>query len=159
VKRTAIPQIFVELIYTGPSATRFSERQWVWTVNTQPREDNWGLTWKKKWWLESRKPRLTVIGNSCGDHATTSTRKSRDYFADRGGPSVGIVPLLAKSHRVGFVCVYICRSATSIAFHVGPKTCQSCHNVLWVHSEGIVDLNRLQHSYLYQHITCCLSDV
>jgi hypothetical protein len=27
VKRTAIPQIFVELIYTGPSATRFSERQ------------------------------------------------------------------------------------------------------------------------------------
>jgi hypothetical protein len=29
----------------------------------QPREDNREVTWKEKWWLRSRKPRLTVVGS------------------------------------------------------------------------------------------------
>jgi hypothetical protein len=31
------------------------------------------------------------VGISCADHVTPSTRKSRHYFADSGGRSVGIV--------------------------------------------------------------------
>jgi hypothetical protein len=45
------------------------------TGSTQSREDNWGATWMKKYWLRSRKPRLMAAGNRCADHATPSIRK------------------------------------------------------------------------------------
>jgi hypothetical protein len=47
--------------------------------------------------LRSRKPRLTAVGILCTDHVTPSTRKSRHYFADSGGRSVGIVRLRTKA--------------------------------------------------------------
>jgi hypothetical protein len=37
------------------------------------------------------------VGTRCADHATPSTRKSRHYFADSGGRSVGIVRLRTKA--------------------------------------------------------------
>jgi hypothetical protein len=37
------------------------------------------------------------MGISCADHVTPSTRKSRHYFADSGGISVGIVRLRTKA--------------------------------------------------------------
>jgi hypothetical protein len=40
-------------------------------VSTQPRKDKWGTTWKKKYWLRSRKPRLKAVGFRCADHATS----------------------------------------------------------------------------------------
>jgi hypothetical protein len=42
------------------------------TGSTQPREDNWGDTWKKKSRLRSRKPGLTTVGIRCADHATVA---------------------------------------------------------------------------------------
>jgi hypothetical protein len=30
-----------------PGPTKFSEKQWVWNWSTQPREYNWGATWKE----------------------------------------------------------------------------------------------------------------
>jgi hypothetical protein len=40
------------------------------TGSTQPREDNWGATWKEN--RASRKPKLTVMGIRCAGHATPS---------------------------------------------------------------------------------------
>jgi hypothetical protein len=37
------------------------------------------------------------VGIRCADHVTPSTRKSRHYFADSGGRSVGIVRLRTKA--------------------------------------------------------------
>jgi hypothetical protein len=37
------------------------------------------------------------VGIRCADHVTSSTRKSRHYFADSGGRSVGIVRLRTKA--------------------------------------------------------------
>jgi hypothetical protein len=37
------------------------------------------------------------VGIRCADHVTPSTRKSRHYFADSGGRSVGIVRLRIKA--------------------------------------------------------------
>jgi hypothetical protein len=37
------------------------------------------------------------VGISCADHVTPSTRKSRHYFVDSGGRSVGIVRLRTKA--------------------------------------------------------------
>jgi hypothetical protein len=37
------------------------------------------------------------VGIRCADHITPSTRKSRHYFADSGGRSVGIVRLRTKA--------------------------------------------------------------
>jgi hypothetical protein len=37
------------------------------------------------------------VGIRCADHVTRSTRKSRHYFADSGGRSVGIVRLRTKA--------------------------------------------------------------
>jgi hypothetical protein len=52
--------------------------------------------------VRSRKPRLTAVGIRCADHVTPSTRKSRQYFADSDGPSVGIVRLLTKATEFFF---------------------------------------------------------
>jgi hypothetical protein len=41
--------------------------------------------------------RLEAVGIRCADHVTPSTRKSRHYFADSGGRSVGIVRLRTKA--------------------------------------------------------------
>jgi hypothetical protein len=43
------------------------------------------------------------VGIRCADHVTTSTRKSRHYFADSGGRSVGIVRLRTKATEVSLV--------------------------------------------------------
>jgi hypothetical protein len=40
---------------------------------------------------------LTAVGIRCADHVTPSNRKSRHYFADNGGRSVGIVRLPTKA--------------------------------------------------------------
>jgi hypothetical protein len=53
------------------------------TVSTQPREDNWGATWKEKKQLRSRKLRLTAMGIRCANHATPSIRNSWYYFANK----------------------------------------------------------------------------
>jgi hypothetical protein len=37
------------------------------------------------------------VGIRCADHVTPSTRKSRHYFANSGGRSVGIVRLRTKA--------------------------------------------------------------
>jgi hypothetical protein len=50
-----------------------------------------------------RKPRLTAVRIRCADHATPSTRKSRHYFADSGGRSVGIVRLRTKAKGVFYM--------------------------------------------------------
>jgi hypothetical protein len=47
------------------------------------------------------------VGIGCDDHVTTSTRKSRHYFADSGGPSVGIVRLRTKATEVFFFSLHI----------------------------------------------------
>jgi hypothetical protein len=45
-----------------------------------------------------KKPRLTAVGTCCADHATPLyPQKSRHYFADSGGRSVGIVRLRTKA--------------------------------------------------------------
>jgi hypothetical protein len=46
------------------------------TGSTQPREYNWGPNWMERSGSGSRKPRLTVVGIRCADHATPSIRKS-----------------------------------------------------------------------------------
>jgi hypothetical protein len=45
------------------------------------------------------------VGIRCADQVTPSTRKSRHYFADSGGRSVGIVRLRTKTTE--FVCFVI----------------------------------------------------
>jgi hypothetical protein len=43
------------------------------------------------------------VGIRCADHVTPSTRKSRHYFTDSGGRSVGIVRLRTKATEFGFI--------------------------------------------------------
>jgi hypothetical protein len=46
------------------------------------------------------------VGIRCADHVTPSTRKSRQYFGDSGGRSVGIIRLRTKA--TGFyIYIYI----------------------------------------------------
>jgi hypothetical protein len=45
------------------------------------------------------------VGIRCADHVTPSTRKSRHYFADSGGRSVGIVRLRTKATEL-IICLY-----------------------------------------------------
>jgi hypothetical protein len=45
------------------------------------------------------------MGIRCADHATPSTRKSRHYFADSGGRSLGIVRLRTKATEFFFFCL------------------------------------------------------
>jgi hypothetical protein len=49
-------------------------------------------------WLD-----LTAVGIRCADHVTPSTRKSRHYFTDSGGRSVGIVRLRTKATEFSLV--------------------------------------------------------
>jgi hypothetical protein len=42
------------------------------------------------------------VGIRCADHVTPSTRKSRHYFVDSGGRSVGIVRLRTKATEFSF---------------------------------------------------------
>jgi hypothetical protein len=44
------------------------------------------------------------VGIRCADHVTPSTRKSRHYFADSGGRSVGIVRLWTKATECAKIC-------------------------------------------------------
>jgi hypothetical protein len=46
--------------------------------------------------------RLRAVGIRCADHVTPSTRRSRHYFADSGGRSVGIVRLRTKATEFSF---------------------------------------------------------
>jgi hypothetical protein len=48
-------------------------------------------------------PRLTAVGIRCAGHVTPSTRKSRHYFADSGGRSVGIVRLRTKATEFSLI--------------------------------------------------------
>jgi hypothetical protein len=50
--------------------------------------------------LRSRKPRLTAAVIRCTDYATTSTRKSRHYFAGRDDRTLGTVRLRTKRQGV-----------------------------------------------------------
>jgi hypothetical protein len=43
------------------------------------------------------------VGIRCADHVTPSTRKSRHYFADSGGRSVGIFRLRTKATEYFFL--------------------------------------------------------
>jgi hypothetical protein len=43
------------------------------------------------------------VGIRCADHVTSSTRKSRHYFADSGGRSVGIIRLQTKATEFSFL--------------------------------------------------------
>jgi hypothetical protein len=43
------------------------------------------------------------VGIRCADHVTPSTRKSRHYFSDSGGRSVGIVRLRTKATEFSLV--------------------------------------------------------
>jgi hypothetical protein len=55
-------------------------------------------------------PRLTAVGIRCADHVTPSTHKSRHYFADSGGLSVGIVRLRTKATEFSFLVNTLCRN-------------------------------------------------
>jgi hypothetical protein len=54
-------------------------------------EYNWGGAWKKKWWLQSRNPRIQPWGSCHADHVTPSIRKSWHKPSTIGGHSVSIV--------------------------------------------------------------------
>jgi hypothetical protein len=43
------------------------------------------------------------VGIRCADHVTPSTHKSRHYFADSGGRSIGIVRLRTKATEFSLV--------------------------------------------------------
>jgi hypothetical protein len=81
------------------SSKFFLRSSWSGMGSTQPREDNWGTTLKKRQRLQYRKPRLMVVGSRCAYCGTPSTCKCRNYFA---GHSVGTVRLRNKTHRVPF---------------------------------------------------------
>jgi hypothetical protein len=45
-----------------------------------------------------------AVGIRCADHVTPSTHKSRHYFADSGGRSVGIVRLRTEATELVLLC-------------------------------------------------------
>jgi hypothetical protein len=51
------------------------------TGSTQPREDNWGATWKSSG--SGQESRINGRGIRCADHATPSIRKRWHCFADK----------------------------------------------------------------------------
>jgi hypothetical protein len=62
------------------------------TGSAQPREYNWGATWKKKERLRSRKTRLWSWGVRCADYTTHLYPQKLALTLPRsGGLSVGIV--------------------------------------------------------------------
>jgi hypothetical protein len=54
------------------------------------------------------------MGIRCSDHVTSSTRKSRHYFAASGGRSVGIVRLRTKATEFSLVLV-LCVDVLSVS--------------------------------------------
>jgi hypothetical protein len=71
------------------------------TGSIQPREDNWGAT-LRKWWIRSRKPRLTVVGIRCAD---LYLLKLEITSPTSGGSSVGIIRLRTKTTEFFFFVV------------------------------------------------------
>jgi hypothetical protein len=70
--------------------------------STQPREDNWGATWKKKVAAPVYETRLTTVGIRCADHATPSIRKIGTTSPTSGGRLVGIVRSRTKATEFSF---------------------------------------------------------
>jgi hypothetical protein len=76
------------------------------TGSTQPHGDNWEATWMKNYRLRSRRPRLTVVGIHCADHATPSTRKGWQLRRRAAvARSVGIVRLRTTATEFSLVLV------------------------------------------------------
>jgi hypothetical protein len=76
------------------------------TGSTQPREDNWGATWKESrdW---SRKPKLTAVGIRCATPRNTLyPLKLALTSTTSGGRSVGIVRWRTKASEVFFSSLY-----------------------------------------------------
>jgi hypothetical protein len=68
------------------------------TGSTQPCEDNWGVTWMKKYWLRSRKPEINGRGNLLlWPHNTLYPRKLALTSLTSSSCSVGIVRLQIKA--------------------------------------------------------------
>jgi hypothetical protein len=56
------------------------------------------------------------VGIRCADHVTRSTRKSRHYFADSEGRSVGIVRLRTKATEFFFIIIILAMAISHIDF-------------------------------------------
>jgi hypothetical protein len=82
-----------------PALPDFQRSSGSGTGSTQPREDNWGATWREKYRLRSRKPRLTTGGIRCTDRATSSIRKSW-YYANKRRSIGRYISLADQSHGV-----------------------------------------------------------
>jgi hypothetical protein len=63
------------------------------------------------------------VGIRCADHVTPSIRRSRHYFADSGGRSIGIVRLRTKATEFFFGVVIIVFILCSVSFIVCVVLC------------------------------------
>jgi hypothetical protein len=59
------------------------------TVSTQPREYNWGATWKKKYRLRSRNPRIGSVGIRHADYTTLLYPRKFALTSPTSGRSLG----------------------------------------------------------------------
>jgi hypothetical protein len=73
-----------------------------------------------------------AVGTRCADHVTPSTRKSRHYFAESGGRSVGIVRLRTEFSFLVVSPEYSC-------------TLQLCGILVWSTSTYNLEPNRMGH--------------
>jgi hypothetical protein len=67
------------------------------------------------------------VGIRCADHVTPSNRKSRHYFADSGGRSVGLVRFRTKA--TGFFFLFVSRQY-DVGFRDACRIVEG-DNVLW----------------------------
>jgi hypothetical protein len=91
-------------------ANRFFFRKSEPGTSTQPCEDKWGVTWKKKAAATAYKTEINGLGNSCVDHAISlHPQKLALTFAYKRRSSVGIVAcgLKATEFVFLFVCVFV----------------------------------------------------
>jgi hypothetical protein len=87
-----------------PGATRFFRSSGFGTGSTQPREYNWGPTWKKKYRSLSRKSRLRPEGILRADYATPLyLQKLALTSATNCGRSVGLVRSRTKATKLVIV--------------------------------------------------------